>query len=247
MLEENRIVHTLWVGQELSKLECLTIKLLQSHEHIVFLWCYDVVKNVPSGTIIKNASEILGQETIFKYAGQPLGGIPNGGIGSLSHWSDQFQLKLLQLYGGIYIQLDVACLLPLDFKEEYAFISHQTGSDIAAFLMKAPKGSKFTEQTFIELQETVNPQTMSQLHWDDSMRAIGRCLNKHILNLEKYKINPKHYVDLGCRGDGPFFDGNPLNSNIYIIHWSNATVREKKNNPIKGSFYEKLLLQNRLI
>lgn len=247
MLEENKIVHTLWVGSELTLMECLTIKLLQSHGHTVWLWSYNKITNVPDNTVVKDAREVLEEGTIFKYSGQPLNLIPNGGIGSLAHWSDQFQLRLLTMYGGIYIQLDVACLKPLDFQESYAFVSHQSQHDIAAFLMKCPKDSWFSSRAYAEVKSAVNPVSMPFLTWDDSMKTIGRALSKYLPDNSKYKIPHSTFLDLGCRGEGPFFDNQPLPASVYIIHWSNATVHEKKNNPIKGSFYEELLAKVGLV
>jgi hypothetical protein len=228
-------------------MECLTIKLLQSYGHTVFLWSYNDIDNVPIGTVVKDARQILEEDTIFKYSGQPLNLIPNGGIGSLSHWSDQFQLRLLSIYGGIYIQLDVACLKPLDFQSPYTFVSHQTQTDIAAFLMKCPKESMFALQAYDEVKKAVNSDTLPFLNWDDSMKTIGMALEKYLPENSRYKLPHSTFLDLGCRRDGPFFDNQPLPASVYIIHWSNATVHEKKNNPIKGSFYESLLARAGLV
>ncbi|NBP71067.1 MAG: hypothetical protein EBU52_20305, partial [Cytophagia bacterium] len=61
----------------------------------VHLWSFDKINNAPNGTILRNAAEVLPEESIFTFQGAPVPGIPKGGIGSLSHWSDQFQLKVL--------------------------------------------------------------------------------------------------------------------------------------------------------
>lgn len=247
MLEENKIVHAFWGNPELTLMECLTIKLLQSYGHTVWLWGYKNINNVPAGTVVKDAREILEEHTVFRYNGKPLDLIPNGGIGSLSHWSDQFQLRLLSLYGGIYIQLDVACLKPLNFTEPYAFVPHQTQNDIAAFLMKCPKDSWFARRAYAEVASIVNSHNMPILNWDDSMKAIGRALDKYLPENKKYKLPHTSFLDLGCRQSGPFFDNNPLPEGVYILHWSNATVSNRKNDPIRGSLYHQLLSQVGLI
>jgi hypothetical protein len=247
MLEENKIVHTLWVGSELSLLERLTIKLLQSHGHEVYLWTYGDVDKVPSEVLLKNAEEILPKSSIFKYTGKPLMQIPNGGIGSLSHWSDQFQLKLLSKYGGIYMQLDVACLRPLSFEKEYAFASHSYGAGLAAFIMKCPKNSEFTKLAYSAVSSAVNPATIFDIDWGTSMRVMGDVLNSWTPNVSEYMIPLRHFMDLGCAQSGPFFDDNPLPKDVFILHWSNATVNQKKNDPIKGSIYHSLLTQVGLI
>lgn len=231
--------HTLWVSGKLSLLEQLTILLLQKHGHSVHLWSYEKIENVPSGTILRDAREILPYDSVFSFQGIPLSLIPRGGIGSLSHWSDQFQLEVLYKEGGIYLQLDVACLKPLQF-EEYSFVAHQ-GIHLAAFLMKCPKGSLFPGATRPVLAEHINASRMKDMHWDYSMQTMGKCLRKVIPDCQKYFIPEKHVMDLGCRKNGPFFDSTAPNFDQYIIHWSNATVNELKNNPIPGSFYSKLL------
>ncbi|CAN5598692.1 hypothetical protein BH10PLA1_BH10PLA1_05790 [soil metagenome] len=124
LLPENRHVHVVWIGPRLSLMERLTVKLLQFHGHLVNLWGYETIENVPEGTILRNADEILPKKSIFRFTGTPLSIIPNGGIGSMSHWSDQFQIKLLHQEGGLYTQLDVAFLQPLNFTSPYAFIPH---------------------------------------------------------------------------------------------------------------------------
>ena len=245
--EENKIVHSLWVGDRLSLLECLTIKLLQHHGHEVYLWSYGDIQNVPEGTVMKNAEEILPKESIFKYNGIPLGCIPNGGIGSLSHWSDQFQMRLLELHGGIYIQLDVACLRPLNFKKEFAFVPHMPRPDgsragVAAFLMKCPKGSKFTSETYKELSSKINEETIKSMDWDNSMRMMNSNMSNHMPDSNQYFIQRENFMDIGgISSHGPFFEPTPIHPNCMVIHWSNATHKDRKDNPIEGSVYHKLL------
>ena len=93
MREDNRIVHGVWIGDKLSMMERLTIEMLQGHGHEFHLWSYDKVDNVPEGTVLEDASQVMPKESIFQYKGKPLACLANGGIGSLSHWSDQFQMN----------------------------------------------------------------------------------------------------------------------------------------------------------
>ena len=48
-------VQSLWVGPKLSILEVLCIKSFQKVGHTFILYTYEKVKNVPKGTIIKDA------------------------------------------------------------------------------------------------------------------------------------------------------------------------------------------------
>lgn len=251
--KDNLIVHALWIGERLSLLECLTIKLLQLHGHVVHLWSYEEIQNVPSGVVRRDAGEILPPTTIFKYAGEPLPTIPNGGIGSLSHWSDRFQMRLLELEGGIYIQLDVAVLRPLNFTKEFAFVPHMPhpgGRDgVAAFLMKCPKGSRFPMEAYRELASTIDGETIKTMDWDCSMRKMNSVLSAAMPDPEQYFIEAKNFLDLGG-GDnrsGPFFEPTPIHPDVFILHWSNATHHETKDEPIPGSVYHQLLKRAGLV
>lgn len=244
MKPENVIVHAVWIGDSLSLLEQLTIKLLQKNGHQVHLWCYDRIKNVPKDTVIRDASDILPKNSIFSFQGQPLPYIPNGGIGSLSHWSDQFQMKLLNIEGGIYTQLDVAYLWPLDFTQEYMFVNHME-KNLSAFLMKCPKGSPFTIEAYKELSMKINYLTIPYHHWDCSMKLMVDVLhnktNITTVRCPSCFLDKKHFIDLGCQKTGPFFEPFSPPKDLFVIHWSNATVNVYKDHPIKDSYYEYLL------
>jgi hypothetical protein len=255
LLNENVVVHTVWIGGKLGLMERLTIKLLQSHGHQVLLWAYDEPEGVPEGTVLRDASEIMAASTIFRYTGKPVPLLPNGGIGSLSHWSDQFQLRLLNKEGGIYLQLDVACLKPLNFSKKYAFAPHYLPRgkwpflihDIAAFVMKCPVGSPFTAKCASALSSQINAETIGTLEWESSMMEIGVQHRKSFLFPSRYLLNPKSFMDLGCRSDGPFFEATAIPEDLIMIHWSNATQVERKNDPIPGSVYHQLLKRVNLV
>ena len=56
MRDENRIVHGVWIGDELSLLERLTIKLFQDQGHEFHLWSYKPLENTPAGTTWRDAA-----------------------------------------------------------------------------------------------------------------------------------------------------------------------------------------------
>jgi len=245
MQKENKIVHTVWVGESLSLLEQLTIRSLQQHGHEVHLWAYNFVKNVPEGVILRDASEILPKNTIFSYQGIPYSGLPNNGIGSLSHWSDRFQMKLLSMVGGIYSQLDVTYFKPIEFKEDYLFIKYPTNI-LQTFLMKCPKGSSFAIEAYSELKNNINSRSITYMDWNCSMRTLQNVLNS-IENLKNNKYSFFNYFDNGGSIGGPLFEDWNFPPEMNLIHWSNATINEHKNNPRPGSFYYKMLMNAGLI
>ena len=246
MRPENKIIHTVWIGDRLSLLERLTIVLFQSHGHEVHLWSYRPLQNVPSETISRDASEVLPESSLFRFEGLPLKGIPAGGIGSLSHWSDQFQMKLLHQYGGIYSQLDIASFAPLDFTTPYVFAPH-TDRTIAPVVMKCPKGSEFAQACYARLSAAINAQTIRDLDWNCSMRLIKEVAREFGVDRDEHILSDRIYLDLGCRKKGPFYDGKSPRAGVEIIHWSNATNRRFKDDPIPGSYYEALLRKAGLV
>lgn len=238
------ISHGLWIGGKLSLMEKLTIKSLQSFGYEFHLWTYSDVSDVPSDVIVEDGREILNMSTMFKFNGMRLHGLPNGGIGSLSHWSDQFALELLYQKGGLYTQMDVTYLKPLDKLKEYAFIPHGNGN-VGPYMMKCPKNSEFAKIASAQMRKFIHADSIVHAHWDVSMQFLGVLLKEHLQNYSEYMV--KDVMDLGCSNDGPFFRAVNIPNNMLLIHWSNATLSERKDSPIVGSTYETLLKQHNLI
>ena len=191
MSKGNRIVHAVWIGKRLSLMERLTIRLLQIHGHEVHLWVYDNIENVPGGVVLEKGKDILSQESIFEYRGKHMPSLPNGGIGSLSHWSDQFQIELLYKIGGIYTQLDVACLSPLDFRTPYIFVPW--GRLIQSCLMKCPKGSRFSGLCARELRNKINRDTIEKLEWACSLALVTKYAKKYV-PFYRTQIIPRQFI-----------------------------------------------------
>ena len=59
------IVQSLWVGPRLSRMEQYSIKSFLNLGYEFHLYTYEKVKNVPKGTKLKDANEIMPQKEIF--------------------------------------------------------------------------------------------------------------------------------------------------------------------------------------
>lgn len=83
----NEIIQGLWIGPELSVMEQLSVSsfLLNGHEY--HLYVYDEPKNIPVGTVIKDANEILPSSRIFQYKHYP----------TYAGFANFFRYKLLEL------------------------------------------------------------------------------------------------------------------------------------------------------
>src|SRR5437870_1345057 len=103
--DTNKIVQGLWIGPELSVMEQLSVASFMRNGHEYHLYVYDDVKNIPAGTVIKDASEILPASRIFQYKHFP----------TYAGFSNFFRYKLLLERGGWWIDTDTVCLKPFDF------------------------------------------------------------------------------------------------------------------------------------
>lgn len=136
------IVQSLWFGNPLTTLEILCIKSFIQCGHSFHLYTYQELENIPKGTIIKDANNILHFEDLQFLKEDKL------------PFSDIFRYKMLYEKGGYWVDLDMICLKKLDFKEPYIFSSERTiqkgqyrnrkGTSTSNIgILKAPKNSDF--------------------------------------------------------------------------------------------------------
>jgi mannosyltransferase OCH1-like enzyme len=132
--ESNRIIQGLWIGPQLSIMEQLSISSFLSNGHEYHLYTYNDLRNIPTGTVIQDANQILPASAIFQYNDRP----------SYAGFANFFRYKLLLERGGWWADTDTICLRPFDFLDEYVFSSELRGDREAtnAGLIKAPRGSE---------------------------------------------------------------------------------------------------------
>ena len=109
----NKKIQGLWIGPELSVMEQLSISSFLRNGHDYHLYVYDDVKNIPAGTVVMDANEILPATRIFQYKRSP----------SYAGFSNYFRYKLLLERGGWWVDTDTIGLKPFDFPEQYVFSS----------------------------------------------------------------------------------------------------------------------------
>lgn len=98
---EHVLINGLWIGDSLPLLAQLCITSFLRNGHPFRLFVYEEVDNIPLGTRVADASEILPAHEIFFHAS-----------GSLAHFADWFRYRLLADQGGVWTDLDVVCLKP---------------------------------------------------------------------------------------------------------------------------------------
>ncbi len=152
----NRIIQGLWIGPRLSLMEELSIRSFMAHGHEYHLYTYGQVDNLPEGTVVRNADEIISSEKIFKYRDHD----------SYAGFSNHFRYKLLLQNGGWWADLDLICLRRFDFTAEYVFSSEDRQPDddndghVNVGAIKSPPGSQLIEYVWGVCQSK-NPATLS--------------------------------------------------------------------------------------
>src|ERR1700753_1629847 len=112
----NKVIQSLWIGEQLSKVELLCMKSFVDHGHEFHLYTYGEIKNIPRNVKIMDARSIIGEDSIFTYE-------YGWAKGSVSGFADQFRLLLIKKTGGWWVDMDVVCLKEFDFKNETVFCS----------------------------------------------------------------------------------------------------------------------------
>ena len=233
MNNDNRIIQGLWIGNELSTMEQLCVSSFLRNGHEFHLYVYDDVGNIPAGTIIKDGSQILPAERIFKYKDFP----------SYAGFSNFFRYKLLLERGGWWVDMDLVCVKPFDFADEYVFSSEISHGEevINCGAIKAPAGSALMDYAWGVCQS----KKPEELIWGETgPRLLGEAVRRHAL--ERFKKSHQVFCPIG------YSDWQTLTTpgesrtsdETYAIHLWNEMWRhweQDKNAPYPaGSLYEQL-------
>jgi len=220
--------HSVWIGTKLGLMEKLTLQLLLDAGHDPVLWVQAKLAGIPQGVTV----EMLPKDTLppVGFAGDPLHHLPNGGIGSLAHWSDYFAFKTLHEHGGIWVQMDAAITKPI-VAEDYTFTPWL--SMISPVVMSIPKGSEYSA-SMQQIIEHMLVDGMAGRNWHDAMVAMIHGIQHNGIQARTFG----NYYDCGGVDCSPYT--HPAAQSHDIIHWSNATHNTSKEKPAKGSEYERL-------
>ena len=220
------IIQGLWIGPKLSKMEQLCIKSYLAHGHTFHLYTYETVIGIPEGVVVKDATEILGRDTIFRYQNGPE-------RGSLGGFANMFRYKLLFDKGGYWVDMDTVCLKHFDFPGPYVFMSQldEGGKqELSNGIMLAPLGNDLCSDAF----NICMAKDKTKMTFGQTGPVLIRALVKKY-KLEKYAMGykafcPVHYYELGkivttCDNLDEFMD--ILMKDSYAVHLWNEIWRRK--------------------
>jgi hypothetical protein len=196
-----KIIQSLWIGSELSKMEQTCIKSFLRNGHEFHLYVYGEVKNMPAGALLKDASEIVPVGKIFKNKDR------NIYIG----FSDLFRYKLLLEKGNYWSDMDVICLRPFKYSVEYVLASSNIlplpakMSGVASCVICAPSGSEIMDYCY-EVSKNKNPL---ELEWGDIGPRLLRVAVKKF-NLEEYMVGMEAFCPIDWNRWQRFLSRSPL-------------------------------------
>ena len=184
------IVQSLWIGKSLTDMEVYCIKSFLKNGFDFHLYTYEPVKRIPKGTKIKDGNKIISKNKIFQLKNTFL------------PFSDIWRYKLLYIKGGYWVDMDMICMKPFNFKDEYVFSSERTIKE-GAFKMtvpyvanigvlKAPKGSQFYKELYEKCMEyETKRKNKDKIKY---MRILRKMIDEY--NYEKYVKSPEYFCDL---------------------------------------------------
>ena len=214
-MDNNKVIQGLWIGPALSRMEQMSLASFLANGHEYHLFVYDDVKNVPAGTTLKDANEILPSSSVFQYTGRP----------SYAGFANFFRYKLLLERGGWWADTDTVCLKRFDFPDVYVFSSEiSKGLEVVnCGVVKAPAGSEAMAYAW----NACDSKDPAQLVWGETgPKLMGEAVSR--FSLEQYK--QPHYVFCPV----PFFEWrkilepqpSPIEAQSYAIHLWNEKWRE---------------------
>jgi mannosyltransferase OCH1-like enzyme len=152
----------------------LSISSFLSNGHEYHLYTYNDLRNIPTGTVIQDANEILPASAIFQYNDRP----------SYAGFANFFRYKLLLERGGWWADVDVVCLRPFDFPELHVFATEILAGQkiVTSGIIKAPVASEAMAYAWSVCQ-LENP---GELVWGETGPTLmSEVVKKH--HLDKYQ------------------------------------------------------------
>lgn len=131
-----QVLNTLWVGDELGKLEqlCVLSGLAAGHPYHVYSYTPEMLRGVPKGAELKDAAEVMPRDRLVAYAE----------CNSYALGANFWRYEMLRQGRGYWVDLDVLVLKPFDLDQDYVFGTEKEGT-INNAVMLAPRNSALVE------------------------------------------------------------------------------------------------------
>jgi hypothetical protein len=152
---------SLWIGDALGPVERACLRSVVRKGHPLSLYCYGPVAGVPERVEVRDASEIIPEEAIFRQ--------PSGSVG---HFADWFRYEVQKRGLGTWIDTDLYLLAPLDGDSPFLFGQQQPGV-VNNGVLRLPQDSPVIAELLRPFEEGTTP---TWLPWRTYIRARWRQL-----------------------------------------------------------------------
>lgn len=157
-------IGTLWIGQDLPRIEWLCISSMVAQGHHVTLYSYRDLR-VPDGVCLADAGAIIPESSVFTYKK----------TGSYATFADWFRLKMIADTGAIWLDADAALLQPFRPDSEYYFVggNHRSfGKSVNNYVLMAPRDSAFITDALSYFEQP--SKFLRYMAWHRSLRLAAR-------------------------------------------------------------------------
>jgi hypothetical protein len=245
------VVQSLWVGDEISNVERLCLQSFIKNGYDFHLFTYGEIKELPKGVKICDANSIIPKSEVFTFYG-----------GSYAGFADWFRYELLYKKGGLWVDMDVVCLKPFDFDDDFVF-GWQDCDFVNIAVLKFPKahplasvlaerckdpnkilpGDSFKIKVKKLKRKYLQGNRRNNVKWGESGGPKGftsLLKEMNLLHFAKpftcfYPVQPKcwkSFFDDTFKGNMDFFAGS------YAVHLWNEAIRRNKKFDKNGIFSE---------
>ncbi len=134
-----------WHGP-LSWLEVLCITSFVRRGHRVLVYSYDAIESLPDGAEWRDAAEVLPKERLVFYKGKGTPGV----------FSDHFRYAVLRAGLGVYADLDIYCVRPIEGPPDYLFAWERPGS-VNGAVLHIPADAPLLDDLIAIFEKTERP------------------------------------------------------------------------------------------
>ncbi len=173
-------IASLWIGDHLSWLEQLCLKSFADIGHHTTLYSYSHIDNLPDNIHQVSAEEIYPSEPMLRHVR----------TGSPAIHADMFRLNMLKKTNKIWVDADMYCYRPFDFKTKWVFGWEKPGL-VCNAVLGLPKNSKALSM---------------MMNFFEDEYAIGPWLRpwqQRELEIERDAGNPVHFTAQNWGFTGP--------------------------------------------
>lgn len=223
-------IYSLWIKGPLSNLNRLAVRSFQEHGHELVVYSFD--STIDPGCEVLDANQIFSEEEIYLYkylsASHKFGGI-----------AERLKAEMLFQLGGWHVDLDVVCLKPFSFTQEYVLRPHPKG--VVGNIIRAPRGCELAKM-YVEWTKTIDENNTV---WEKSFHGLTNGVIS--LKLQGYIVDKKIFGTDEQSWWVPLLwnSGITPHPDTYAIHFCGAMKYYEQYT--QGSFYESLLKKYSLI